>query len=65
MVFMTGMGLHAVFTYKDVRVDKTKRGTMMRNWGDEDDKGLIHTFFQGRYDRIKHDRDVRRTPDAK
>jgi hypothetical protein len=64
MVFMAGMGLNGLFTYKDVRLDKGKRGTMMRDWGTEEKKGVCQTLVQRRYEKIKSDRAARRTPDA-
>lgn len=62
LTFMTGMGINGMLNYKDVRVDKKKRGTMMRDWGTEEKKGFIQTLVQGRYEQIKRDRAERRTP---
>lgn len=62
MTFMVGMGINGISTYKDVRVDKKKRSTMMRDWGEEEHVGVIQTLVRGRYEKIKSDRAARRTP---
>lgn len=40
LTFMIGMGVHALTTYKDVRIDPTKRNSTLRTWGNEDSKSL-------------------------
>jgi hypothetical protein len=61
---MVGMGINGIITYKDVRVDKKKRSTMMRDWGEQEHVGVIQTLVRSRYEKIKSDRAARRAPDA-
>jgi NADH-ubiquinone reductase complex 1 MLRQ subunit len=35
LTFMTGMSLHALAYYKDVRIDPSKRNSEVRTWGNE------------------------------
>ncbi len=64
VTFMTGMAFNGMLNYKDVRVDKKKRGTMMRDWGTDEKKGVCQSLVQSRYEKIKSDRAERRTPNV-
>ena len=35
------MGLHALTSYKDVTIDRRKRGQMLQTWGTEDQPSLL------------------------
>lgn len=41
ITFMTGMGLHALTSYKDVQLDPKKRNSMLQTWGEEERPTLL------------------------
>jgi len=46
--FMVGMGLNALFGYKDVQIDPNKRGKMLQDWGEEHRSGVVETFAKAK-----------------
>ena len=46
LTFMVGMGLNALFGYKDVQVNPNKRGSKLTYWGDEERRGVVYRFAE-------------------
>jgi hypothetical protein len=49
LTFMVGMGFNALFGYKDVQINPNKRGSELRTWGQEEQRGVVHRIvdYQG------------------
>ena len=45
---MVGMGMNALFTYKDVQINPNKRGSELTNWGYEERTGVLKRFVDMR-----------------
>jgi len=43
---MTGMGMHALAYYKDVRINPTKKCSEVQTWGSEHVTPIIHVIGQ-------------------
>lgn len=41
---MTGMGIHALVDYKDVKLSSTRRNAMLQNWGYEPQGTVVKAY---------------------
>ncbi len=48
LAFMVGMGFNALFGYKDVQINPNKRGSFMRTWGQEEQRGVVHRIVDAK-----------------
>ena len=46
LTFMCGMGLNALFGYKDVQINPNKRGSTLTTWGSEHRVGVVEGWVE-------------------
>lgn len=51
LTFMTGMGVHALTSFKDVQIDPVHRGEIIKTWG-EDKHQLTHRWTRRSTQRL-------------